>query len=608
MDKKPVLAIGFLFAMVWSAGSWAELRDESDLSLGELLALYQEVGLPLPHKGAKLLRYHETGTTTINGVVQSKEYYLAIKIKDGQKGEGPWVRHEWREYELTPQHEAQEVAPAPEVLQRTTNSGSLMLSLQCYALGWKPLANEMLSRTLDSATESPRQEILHQAWNYWTDQMMTSKVDRRPIPARLQRITKLDPDLSTPANRSLLRSLELSLVPSTAMPGSIEASIDALVDENVPQQRIGEESTLSPSASLARLGFEAVPTLLEHLDDARLTRATWQWFKGPPQRVLVRDVVAVLLENLAGHEEYRKWRKQVYAGSMRSSPLVKRDVQKWWINAQNEKEEAYLLGHLVNNYPSGEHLNLPNLKVLGQKYPRNLGTVYRTILAKPSLQSWPVVDVIVDSPLTNSEKTELLLVGASQKNLIHRVHALRMLQKFASKQFIELLCKALDDLPAKPKGSYWASPELALVKLATSTDDAEVWRQLQQATRKAEPKFRMEMLGIATREEAHFERRLQLLAAFFNDDSVRDITGDSETDRFFDCLSYLPKLEIRNGAALLAARLLKVDFEPDPMLKPDDQEKQFIAKLLSWKPEDWAKLRSKLKNKLADKGIAVSDR
>ena len=89
MKKKPVLVIAFLLAMVWSRVSRAEMRDESDQSLAELLALYQEAGLPLPHKGAKLLRYHETGTIIANGVELPKRFHLAIKIKEGQRGQGP---------------------------------------------------------------------------------------------------------------------------------------------------------------------------------------------------------------------------------------------------------------------------------------------------------------------------------------------------------------------------------------------------------------------------------------------------------------------------------------------------------------------------------------
>jgi len=40
------------------------------------------------------------------------------------------------------------------------------------------------------------------------------------------------------------------------------------------------------------------------------------------------------------------------------------------------------------------------------------------------------------------------------------------------------------------------------------------------------------------------------LAAFMNDDAVRDITGDPQAEKFFSCLSQLPKMEIRNGATL----------------------------------------------------------
>ena len=50
------------------------------------------------------------------------------------------------------------------------------------------------------------------------------------------------------------------------------------------------------------MGFDAVPYLIEHLDDDRLTRAMEGGFMAFPRNVRVGDVVSDLLENLAGQD------------------------------------------------------------------------------------------------------------------------------------------------------------------------------------------------------------------------------------------------------------------------------------------------------------------
>jgi hypothetical protein len=170
------------------------------------------------------------------------------------------------------------------------SNNALALAMQCQARGWVVLAHACFDRFLTLAKEgSPRQVLLQAAWEYWWDALSEPAADWRMIAGRLRALRAADRILDTEENRRFLKSLEAALVPSKARPGTIEAMIDGLMQErNRHYGNLGEDVVPEqPSDRLVGCGFAAVPHLMDHLEDDRLTRYLWVQggisVSGPPR-------------------------------------------------------------------------------------------------------------------------------------------------------------------------------------------------------------------------------------------------------------------------------------------------------------------------------------
>lgn len=224
----------------------------------------------------------------------------------------------------------------------------------------------------------------------------------------------------------LLRSLEAALRPSNATPGSVESEIDYLVE--LSGETVGGQDILEGDrkyAELALRGFAAVPELLKHVSDDRLTRA----FVGGsnrmaiPRHLRVGELVSAIIGNIAGDDLDRGWigRRSEF------SPKRMAEAEKWWTAASKQSEEAYFVAHIlpaqVNEQP-----RLPlrlMLITIAKRYPARLAEVFRqiaTAAAQPHPhQSYPwlavvayedVPSFVTTSALPADKKIELLLWGS----------------------------------------------------------------------------------------------------------------------------------------------------------------------------------------------------
>ena len=88
---------------------------------------------------------------------------------------------------------------------------------------------------------------------------------------------------------------------------------------------------------LEQSGVEAVPILIDHWDDRRLTRgATPAAGNSKGSIFQVSGAVRRLVKNLAGEE--LEANEQV---------IEEADLLAWWAKAQQTGEEAYLVGHVI---------------------------------------------------------------------------------------------------------------------------------------------------------------------------------------------------------------------------------------------------------------------
>jgi hypothetical protein len=313
------------------------------------------------------------------------------------------------------------------------------------------------------------------------------------------------------------------------------------------------------------LGFDAVPVLMDHLDDHRLTRSIGQ---------RVRDVAAALLLGLAGSEADPTW------GILSS----KDSVLAWWVEAQKRGEKAQVRAEVFPKgakYPPSNQL----LRILVKKYPQDLPELYRTLLLEHPQKDTPsVARALVRSRLPREKKVELLTEGSTCRHLRHRYHALSELRELDEDRFHQRLIETLDGLPRSAERYYWSCPESRFALLVAHTGNVRAWQVLEKTAKRSDVGLRLEMLRQVCEVEPrrYCKEHLAFLAAFLEDATVRDMKADLK--RFDgDCAGMdFPSLEVRNYTAMQIARLLKLDRKPQP----------------SWDAEQWARFRDEVREAL----------
>lgn len=330
--------------LVLTSLGWAlsSVAAEPLPSLDALLKDYKALGLPLPPPEAKLVRYEAGGGGIVYGVVQPTRYGLAFQIKPATKEKAATLLLGTDQWQLYRNQKTQEVDPGPAILGTVSlwDNEKLALAIQCHARGWDKLALILLEESQKKAELPLQNQFVRLAWSYWIDQLGEPKSDRAPVAKRLKELIGKDKEFDTEYNQALLRSLDLALVPSKAKTGSIEALIDDLVDygnDDSNEESMGYDFDPDDRYSrIAMLGFDAVPALIEHLDDDRLTRV--RYIVPLPWHLRVGDVAGSLLESLAGHSIGSEWvpRKQGYR-------VTKAEAKKWWDQAAKSEKKPTCL-------------------------------------------------------------------------------------------------------------------------------------------------------------------------------------------------------------------------------------------------------------------------
>jgi hypothetical protein len=559
-------------------------------SFEPLLAFYRECGLPFPPAGAKLVLIPRVGKCDLG--------FLMPAELDGNPPQ-VLVGTRLMQAKLS---EVQFVEPGPALIKYAwiedhctfeMNAG-LATALQCKARGWDKFASALLAESLKTecghrfsgffqpAGASPRAAVTFLAWSHWANELIKPDTDRAAILRRLQALSEAEPRAVNDFHRRLLRSLELSLKPSTVERGSVEALVDALVDVAHDRPN-GRDDENDPHRILILRGFDAVPALIDHLEDDRLTRTVMVGFNNFANwHKRVGDLASDLLQDLAGEDlgKHRLRRLQGYR-------VEKEDAQRWWEMARQQGEETYLAERVLLTDPKQEWPNGTMLQLLLHRYPKRLSEVYERLLKERSdMRSDPVADAIEKSSLPEERKRDLFLMAAENNVLEHRHVALDHLAEREPKRMVECLVKTLDQLPPTPKKDYWHCPEARLAHLVLKTDDPRAWEALIRYAKRSDVCLRMEIMHYMNRGsggDRGRERRLAFLAEFQDDEAVRDLKSDPEKFGVSRVAPYIPRLVVRDFAAWTSASILRL---PD---KPDQD----------WTPEQWSKLRADVRAALA---------
>jgi hypothetical protein len=571
--------------------------------LDKLLADYRTFGLPLPPDHAKLLRFESGGRYILNDKLMPPTYFLGFLLCPATKDHSALLLVGTQEIRLDRFEKVELVKPKPELVKSIElgwwgqstfemNAG-LAIALQCEARGWHGLAQELWKASLkrDSghhfgafyqpANLPNRTALAYLAWAHYGNELVKPESDRTKAAKQMKALLALEPRLNIEGYRALLKSLDAALVPSKAKPGTVERMIDDLTDMCNKGRRNDEPD---PHCSrLADMGFVAVPALLKHLDDDRLTRSVKQGFNNFPTWIVrVKHVVSDLLQELSGEELGKDWlrRQQGYA-------VEKADAEEWWEKAKKQGEEAYLLDHVL---PTGEKREWPNDLMLGlitKKYPQHLPKLYKTILdERPNVQSWPVAEAVAKSSLPDDKKRELFLHAARNKNLQHRRQGLSQLQKLDPKQFITILLATLESLPRTPTEPYWKCPEAAFAVLVMASEDTKAWNVLEKVAKRSDVGLRMEFMNYMRKSNIENDRQrqqcLKFLAAFLDDAEVPDVKANPKLFDGPHAGFTFRRLAVQDLAAMIIAALLGMRDRPD----------------MNWTPEQWKELRNRVKEGL----------
>jgi hypothetical protein len=586
------------------------LVDTIENSLEGLLIEYRSLGLPIPPQDARLVRYVARREKLGDGKIQPKAYSLAFLVKTGNDKE-PWVLVNGvyeKQCELDPKPE--EVKPDPDALKDLLYGGDLEFAIQCQARGWTKLAENLFERSVKESKLPPRKELVQEAWEYWRLQLTVGghkydlgpflyvmptppRADRAIIAKRLNELIRRDKALDTEPNRAMLKSLELALVPSKAKPGSIEALIDGLVDYEASTGMFGTYSPEDQYMRIAELGFDAVPALIEHLDDERITRGMmWgyisNWNNYPSFHLHVRHIVADVLEGLAGQRFGRRYED----GRQKGEGVEKDEAQKWWDEAKKVGEERYLVDNvlaprLIRGFEPPQ-VNAAQLRVIQVKYPKHIPTIYRSVLDDhPEYYSGELAKSLSECKLPLKEKMDLLLSAAKHKDYKHRLAALRAMKALDQKQFDAQLIAAIKAFPDDVQGDYLFCPEVQIARLANECDDPEVWQVLEKVAKRAAVGFRMWLLDfelLPRERQRHRVERMQLLAAFLDDSAASTQESNRKHSEPWDHASY-DIMQVRDFVAMQLLDEVGIDVESNPKRTP----------------AQWAEIRNKARAALKEK-------
>jgi len=593
MANAPLRTLSLLscFALLLWPGS--ALRAQS---LDELLADYVRFGLPLPPKDTPLVAVTSGWQSVAPDGKETPHVHLAFLLRPATDQKPAVVLVGTEEHELPREGTLKRVSPDDiDVAQYKIEwrnstfeiNGGLATALQFQSRGWQPLAaaqwkhatsqppGHLLSlRGLRSDTE-PRVALVVTAWAHYANQLLLPKSDRARILQAMKTLSQAHEIARTEYHRTLIADLERTLQPTAHPPETPAWHIDRLMDLAGTASIFDEGCDNPHYEKLVELGFDAVPALMEHLDDPRLTRSAMARFNNfAPHIRRVDEICSDILRGLMSDKVGEGWFDR-----QRGIAVRRAEIQGWFDRVRKQGERAYLVEHVLGQ----DCVVLPMLRVLAIKYPDTLPDLYLRVLNSNSeIDSSALAQALNQANLDLPRKVELLTQGATHARMEHRRAALWALKDADGALFVRLLVESLDRLPRTPNGEYWCCSEAGFANLVMETDASAAWTALRNAAQRADVGLRMEFLNPMDYDyigERQRKQRLEFLASFLDDASLRDVSTDPE--KFGGPLAGMgfDRLTVRDFAALQMASILGFEDRPTP----------------NWTEPQWSQLRARVR-------------
>lgn len=589
MTKSLILAG---LALLWAGNAIGAEKPaaEAKETLSTLLELWRRYELPFPPKDAPLVEFnsgHISGTC------------VGFLLRDvNEKDTKAVLLTGWERYELGPddlgKHNIRELAPekipqaAPSLREHLYSNPLYGVAVQCLERGWEDAGLAMLAEAGEhderrpSSTmtirkgDDPQDAMIKYIWSHFQFEALHPTNDRKPVALRMRQLLNDGHDLWKGAGTRLCEALEAALQPGKGQPGTPLALVDQLVDSTWNGGRLsfndGKEE--DPYHKLKLLGFAAVPDLIDHLDDPRLTRSVTEGFNKLttwPRRV--GDQTSDLLEELADNEEL---------GSGQKGGLVPREAaETWWREAQAMGEEAYLL-KTVFPREGRDFISPTHLQIIEARYPARLPEIYRRLARDfPKAQTYAVIASLKQADLPREAKMAVFQEQLTHSDGLTRLSALYQLRDLDPAFYAKTLLEWMAAWPADAEGPYPKSWESGLSFLVSLTPDAEVWGRYIQTVKKSAIGLRMELVfnfcDFQRLRGPAQPRTLRLLLEFLDDPEWRVAEGPKYVGKF--AAPDRKRLTMRDFAASLIVRGLELDASKWPQTSWNEARRNELRQL-----------------------------
>ena len=422
------------------------------------------------------------------------------------------------------------------------------------------------------------------AYDYQRRRLMEGSATWRDVRVRMAALFDEFPKLRTRERRELLRDLAATLGAKPPKAGSVEAlvldwagqpgGIDNYPGWELFRERGSNDSSHTPARQIALRGFEAIPDLIALIEDRRVTsREVWG---RNPSMFRTGEMAACLLTEIVGH------------GTNGAQPW-----QQWWENARKGNERDY--------FNSAVFLKRENritrvsgtvAHIIASKWPEDLPRLCEqyTALAGPDVIPSDLAEALAEARMPKDERVKALESFASRGSLDDRRFVLLTLARLDSKKAAEILLPLLDKIPKDATGEAWLYRQPYFAQLVLEIDDDGIWKEYLRIVRLSSIGLRVQTLGnvgFFPSGDKHRARRIAFLAAFLDDEAVRDASSDPKAYAFPSAASEFARIAVRDFAAVQIATILGFNDAPDR----------------DWDAGQWAKLREKVRLKLSDERL-----
>jgi hypothetical protein len=549
--KPDILSLIFVLSALLLPAADAQAAD----TLDELLLVYQQYELPFPPENARLSLVQFDGAGKTFGA-------LAFIEEAADPNDKLWIwigcerirlteSMKWKPCQPSLENFAQSVPVDESEGEGFRTFPDVALAIQCKHRGWLELSEAVWKRAKsnfsknrrDRAPIKPRhvqEALVFLAWDHWCNEFAISTSDRRPILEHLRQLNQ-DPFAAQIRGHSEIIAdiaATLQLAPtSDGLEGEVNALIDfgicSSVKKNCPEKQFPDLATAAGFdahyAKLEQAGLDAVPVLIKHLHDYRVTRCidssngnNYSW------HVRIADVVASLLNGLAGEELSFDF----LAHEGRGMALDENHVNYWWSKLQKESPLEYLRNHAIVKNDDGDfEAREQILHALGAEYPDHFAVVFEQALKDVS-DTEPLFNALEVSRLDAEAKSRLLLQAAHNATPENREIALRRLCGMNHPDAVPLLVAELQAIPNSPEGPYRRSTARIFAPIVCCTDDDRAWQALLETGKRVDVGQRLEILySIGYLSDRKDQKVIDFLCAFLNDESVRVmVDGPSALD------------------------------------------------------------------------------